>query len=119
MKIKIKENALEIHSKQTPASSGYKKDTMKWRNSIRTMMEANPSRLFDVETEYLFESSFTVTNPVGKYSVSIPSYMVEVVIDDARIGMSKCGYCGKVTPTSDGKCQKGCEDKYFKPLIKD
>lgn len=119
MKVVIKENALELHSKSIPASMGHTRDTMSWRSSIAKMLDKSEDRTFEVCASHLFDKSFNVVNPHSQYVIQIPDYMVEAVIDDERIGKSKCGYCGKVAETSQGYCEKGCKLEYFKPLLKD
>lgn len=119
MKIVIKKDALELHSRSIPARMGHSQDTMNWRNSISKMLDNSEDRTFEVCTSHLFDSSFNVVNPHSQYAIQIPDYMVEAVIDDERIGKSKCGYCGKVAETSQGYCERGCKVEYLKLLLKD
>jgi hypothetical protein len=83
MQIVLKPDALQAHSKSTPAHAGYTKETMSWRDSIRKIIEHNGNTPIDVETKYLHDNSFMVKAPEG-YSVSIPDYMVSEVINDKR-----------------------------------
>lgn len=82
MKIILKKDALQVHSRSTPAYAGHSQATMDWRKSISDMMNEHGLE-FEVDTDYLFDNSFNVTIE-GKGCISIPENMVDKVINDKR-----------------------------------
>ncbi|PSV00440.1 hypothetical protein [Photobacterium kishitanii] len=115
MKIIFHTDALVRNSKKTPASSGHTRETIAWRKHISEMMKENPAGSFDVCTTYLFKDTFNVIDPKDSTVIGIPSYMVKEVIDDARIGKQKCGWCGKIT--AKGETCGDHDVKYLTNLI--
>lgn len=60
-----------------------------WRESVAELLELGGE--FEVHTGWLAVDSFTVFGE-GVGSVELPDYMIETIIDDARIGN-----CAKIT----------------------
>ncbi len=84
MKITLKPNALEIDAQRTPVSAGhYTPEHKMWRESISEMLKQGGE--FDVHTGFLSVDDFTVFQDDFS-SIELPDYMIESVINDARIG---------------------------------
>lgn len=79
----------------------------------RQMMQEIAGTVIDVETDYLFRGQYN-TAPIKGVSASglrIMDKDVAEVIDDARIGLQKCYYCGSTSPVSADVCPKCQHDK--------
>ena len=93
MKVILKSNALELDAQLLPASQSFSFEHKMWRESISEMLKQGGK--FDVHTSCLSADSFTVFQD-DFASIELPDYMIESVIDDARIGN-----CAKITIKED------------------
>ena len=79
------------------------------------MLEAVDGQALEVETEHLFEDQYN-TAPITGVSdngLRVMDYLVEEVIDDARIGKMKCNYCGTSAEVAVS-CPKCGKSEYLK-----
>lgn len=92
MKIKIKKNAYVFASYNS--------------SEMRNWLKEHEGAWVDVETDYLFNNQYNTE----KYRIF--DSMVEAVQDDAREGMGKCKYCGRMLRRGE-KCTHSPEcEKY-------
>lgn len=116
MRIKLKANASGFYRSKAYQHGHF-------REEYYQMLKAVDGMILEVETEHLFKDQFN-TPPiegVTKLGLRIMHDIVDEVIDDERIYMMRCQYCGQCQDTllkcANDEC-KG-EDKYLEPLSKE
>jgi hypothetical protein len=109
MEIKIKGNAHELY-RSSSAREGFNSD---WFDKL----QAVAGRVLVVETDHLFKDQFN-TPPIEGVSdigMRIMAWLVEEVIDDERIYLMRCQYCG--TNSDVHKACPSCRKAdYLEPL---
>jgi len=110
MKIKIKKNAAQLYAS---SMNDYQYSSEYW-----SKLKAIEGKIIEVEIEHLFKDQYN-TGPISGVSeqgMRIMAQLVEEVIDDVRIGKSKCRYCFSVTDSKEiacGECgQAGYLEKF-------
>ena len=91
MKIKIKKNASKLYL--NPKYLGYYPFSRSYYNQLKMI----DGKIIEVDTKYLFRNQFNTVpiKDVSKFGMRIMDYCVDKVINDKRIGMMRCQYCGK------------------------
>lgn len=94
-------------------------------NKMRSWLKANEGNLIEIETDYLFDNQYNTVSFVdadGQLNCGYRLYdtMISEVINDARKGMGKCNYCGKMLHAGETctKYVKECLEhgiKWFTP----
>jgi hypothetical protein len=69
--IMLKKDALQLHSRKTPASSGYSKFQMEYRNALSKLQGQ------ELRVKFVQSNGYVVESPVG--SIDVPKYMAEKV----------------------------------------
>lgn len=116
MRIKVKKTAASDYIRRT--YKGMRADCgMLHRPEWVKMLEAVQGKWIEVETNYLFQDQFnTVPIPgVSELGMRIMMESVEEIEDDVRIGLMKCGWCGK--HTKNDKCDKCGKAEYLEKLV--
>lgn len=81
MKIKIKEDAY-VYADM-------------FDNKTRDFLKENAGKFVTVDTSYVFDDQYNV----GEYRIF--DSMITEVVDDVRVNLSKCNYCGKLLPKGE------------------
>lgn len=69
--IMLKRNALQLHSRKTPASAGYSSAAMDYRNALSKLQGQ------ELRVKFVQSNSYVAETPVG--SIDVPKYMAEKV----------------------------------------
>jgi hypothetical protein len=82
-------------------------------------MERIRGKTVEVETKYLFRDQFNTVpiRGVSESGLRIMMKDVERIIDDARIGRSRCGWCGEHFESGVLFCPHCGKGGYVTPLI--
>ena len=96
MKIRIKQDAAAILRATRKKNGASQPDEYRY---IREL-EAIQGMTFDIDTSMLFNNNFVVLPGQNIYSdkddLNVDSEYVEEIIDDVRIGLTICEYCGAI-----------------------
>lgn len=110
MKIKIRQNARAHY-----ISDCVRKESINWKWA--DTLEKVQGMELEVETDFLFKDQYN-TAPIPE--IGIPGLRIMQrdileVIDDVRLGMSRCGWCGKSTK-QDNPCWNCGKTEYLEPV---
>ena len=76
---------------------------LRHRGSFSDSIRQSEGMLLDVDTEHLFSDQFN-TMPIPGVSdngLRVFAHDVDQIVDDVRLGMGNCTYCGKCSPTEN------------------
>jgi len=119
MKIKIYEDASKRFARSVNKRIGPQGIWMSSESQYYETMKKLDGMVVEVETDILFAYSFNVAPVPGvtDHCVGINADLVAEVINDARIGKYKCGYCGKITEDIETTCPKCHKTEYMSSLL--
>jgi len=107
MKIKLRNNLFDMW--RSRVNCGLELNSPHWEKVLQQVQ----GTIVEVETDNLFRDQYdTVPIPgVSSLGIRAMAWMVEEVIDDARPGMARCGFCG--TTTKDNAPCTVCKKETF------
>lgn len=120
MYIIIKKDAPEIYEKEKMLKAGNScilnpSFSESWLGKLKNIS----GKTIEVDTEFLFPDQFNTVpiEGVSEKGLRIMSNLVEKVVNDQRIGLSKCQWCGAKNPSSVIVCMKCGRSEHIEPLF--